>query len=483
MFRQKNCLSQFVFSLCLLSVYISGCIILANYCGLSWSDVPISLFLINAFPFWLKVVALFSVFCGVLLIYFIPGVFIVRNMFTNITDRIEFCAKGFLFNYFYYYSLSTIFKLASGHSFTREAMIALMIIAILINLALGLYRKRADILNYAPFEKNNSNDKLFMIIYFVLILCLIYICRNKIFYYGFFDENEGLRQLWAAFSVKQQILPTIYNERFTLLAGFPFAPSIYLNMFAITLFGENGLAIRIEILIAFTFLGVILRNLIYVMRNERKLKLHQYLPLFLYLIIYFIIIAYRAGYNPPTELAKSNETLFLTLFFTGFYLLFKKGNTDVLLPALFLFLATMIRYNGIFVVFILLFLLNRKKCLFTCCLLWIVSLFMLNIFLLVSAYNFSFFDLIFTQKEGFSTMLKFNKFLDLKFTFGYLKNYFLLTSGLSVFLFLSIKNEYSRAFLITTILYLLLPLFAMYVPAHFFVPILFFPLISYYIWE
>lgn len=482
MHKPKTILPQSLFSLSLLLLYLSGCVILANLANSSWARVSISLFLIEDHVFWVRYIAFLSILSGIALIYFVPGIFIVRNISPKTTDKVEIFAKGFLVNYFFYFGASSLYKLFFGLDFTREIMVVLIVTNISVNLALELY-SRSQGISYWPLEGKNFQNKAFIFLYLSALFLIIYLCKEKIFYYGFFDENEGSRQFWAAYSLRQQVLPTFYNERFTFLAGFPFAPTIYLNSFAIILFGENGLSVRLEVLVAFACLGFILKELIKTMRGRNEFFLYEYLPLFLYLIIYFMIIAYRGGYDPPTEIAKSSETVLITLFFTGFYLLLKNSDDLAILSAVFLFLASMVRYNEIAVAIPLLLLFKYKKCLSAYFVFWFISILLLNLIIIISPYNFSFQDMLFFLKKGFLSSQVSNHPIDLRFAFEYLKKYFLLSAGLSIFFIITIKNKYSRVLLLTSALYLLLPLKAIYIPAHFFAPVLFFPIISYYLWK
>lgn len=482
MFICKSLLKQFLISAALLLLYIVGSVFLASQKGAAWVDVPVSAFLVAPHTFLSQCVAASTIFSGILLIYFVPGIFIVQNLFSHLTDRVEIAVKGFLVNYFLYYSLWLLYMSAFPDPFGRKAMVFLFVVAVIINLIAGLYARRAGASSNKASYLFAIQDKKFFIFYFLVIAILFFLCREKIFYRGFFDENEGLRQFWTAHSVRYQILPTFYNEKHTILAGFPLAPTIYLNMFAIAMFGENGLSARVEILVAFICIGLILRRLIILLRNGDSPKQFEFVPLFMFLAIYFLIISYRGGYDPPTEIAKSVETPMMALFLAGFFFLLKKDVGDAM-PAVMFTLASSVRAHIMLVILFLLIFLKRKRCLLWFLLFSSGAWLILSFITIMAPGQYSFVGMVSSVRGAFISGSTCDQPASLGFFLRVLEHYFVLTAGLSVFFIFTWRNSYGRMFLFTSVFFLLLPLKAIYVPAHFFVPIIFFPLLNYYLWN
>lgn len=474
----KTKLKYFFLSCAFLIVYFVGIINLSRVKGIPWRIVPAFWVEIIYSSPWIKFISAITIFAGTMLIYFIPGVFIAKCFSREYTDTVEIYASGFLINYFLYYFASTLYKLVYHQALSREVLVTLIAISILITGVFFFFTHNKTTRKNSKYKLPLSNNAQFTIFYVISLIIIFLICWKKVFITIF--NGDGVEQFWLAHSVKSKILPTSYREFFSLVPQFPLAPSIYLNMFALVLFGEAEFIIRLQVLVAFVCLGFIIKGLIEEITANKKLTLFEYLPLFLYLMIFFIVISYRAGYDEPTDLAKSSETLQLAFFLSGFYLLIhSNGKKDVLSAVLFI-LAAMIRYNGLIMIafFLSLFsiLLKRYKC-FLVFLLGLVFMALLLVMLLnCSPYTFR--DVV----EAIIYEKDFYPGLNLKYFLSYLKNYFVFTAGLSIFYFLGLKNKYILLMLLTSLFYLLLPFRVGYVPAHFFVPVFIFPLLSYYLY-
>lgn len=473
--KQKYLLISLATSVC----YLSGMAILSRLQGLPWDTAPAFWVGIVGFPYWVKVLSAITILAGTASIYFIPGVFVAKHFSRSDESLIEVFLKGFLLNYFFYYFLSTLYKAISGQEFSRGPFLILMGAGILITGLLFLFTAPKAEARGKNLTGKVASNKGFLVFYVIFLACIFYAFREKIFLAHF--DGDGAEQYWLAHSVKSGILPTGYRSLITLIPQFVFAPSIYLNAFALTLFGRAEFIIKIEILVAFIWIGFVLRGLIGEFRGDKKFGIKESAPLFLYLLTFFCIIAFRAGYWSPTDLAKSNETLLLAFFLSGFYLLSKPEKNNDILAAIFFVLAAMIRYNGFFMItfFLTVFsiLFKRYKCF-----LWylagvVLAVLALDLLLIPSAFKFK--DMLLellSDADG----LRAEKF-SFQFMLAYLKNYFIFTAGLSVFLILNLKNRYVLLMSLTTLFFLIGPSWSDCLPAHFFVPIIMFPLLSYYL--
>lgn len=449
--------------------------------GLPWETAPVFWVKIVDFPIWTKMLSAVTLVAGTALIYFIPGIFIAKHFSRSDEKAVAIFLKGFLLNYFFYYLFSTLYKAIFALEFSRGPFLVLMGAGIFIAGLLFLFTtQKAEARKDPPSEKVASS-KGFLIFYMIFLACIFYAFREKIFLAHF--DGDGAEQYWLAHSVKSGILPTGYRSLITLIPQFVFAPSIYLNMFALNLFGNAEFIIKIEILMAYAWLGIILKRIIEELCPSKKFGVVELIPLFLYLLMFFVIVSYRAGYWSPTDLAKSSETLQLAIFLSGFYLLITKKKEKEFLAAVLFVLAAMIRYNGFLMTTFFLagfsILFKRYKCF-----LWYLAgvglvILALNLLLIPSAYKFK--DML-HDFLGDIVGLRAGRF-ESGFMLAYLKNYFILTAGLSIFLVLSLKNRFVLLMALTTLLYLLLPFRSDAVPAHFFVPICMFPLVSYYLWR
>jgi len=480
--KQEDIFLEIYFSLVLLLVYLVGLTVLSIISGTGFLNVSLSSFILESKPLWTKFLAFVSIASGTALIYFMPGISISRLIFPKDSDVIIIFAKGFLINFFFFFTFSFIYKLMFGLIFSREIMLFLVVIFIFISFSI-LFIKRNSSISSCNIRIQIAKDKVFFFWYSLMILLIFFLFKEKIFYPGFFDETEGLKHFYAAYSLRNEILPTFYNEKFTLHAGFSFSPGIYINMFALNLFGIDGFVIRLQIVTAFIWMGIVLKYIIDLIMNKAKLVAnYEYFPLLLYLFLYFIIISYRAGYDPPTDLAKSAETVLLAIFFTAFYILLKDDNRFMIAAILFSF-ASMVRFNAIPVTILMLVLFKFWKCLLLYCIFWVLAIIGLHILLIFIPGEFGFIDMLYFLKADMLSSQVHNQQFSFIFTLGYLRNYFIMTAGLSIFLILGIRNKYVRIFAITTVLYLLMPLKSIYLPAHYFAPIFFFPIIGFYLWK
>jgi hypothetical protein len=468
-------------SAAVLIVYLLGVADLSRLQEVPWSTTPVFWIGISECPLWAKLVSAITLITGTALIYFIPGIFVAKHFSAADEDPIGIFLKGFLLNYFFYYVSSTLYKAITHQVFSRESMVILIGTWILIaGAVLFLTRARASCAERASGGIVPDRKDL-VIFYIILFAGIFFIFREKIFFAHF--EGDAAEQYWLAHSLRSYILPTSFRASVELIPQFPFAPSLYLNLFALTLFGNAEFIIKIEILMAYMGLGFILKGLIEEIRGDRKLGLTEWVPLFLYLLIFFIIVAYRAGYGAPTDLAKSNETLQSMLFFSGFFLLAKRAKPQAMSAAIFFVLASMIRYNGLFAImlFLIIFSILFKR---YQCLLWYLAglalvILLLNLLLIPSSYKFQ--NMVHDALSDTKTLR--NLGVDWHFIVAYLKNYFIFTAGLSLFFILKLKNRYVLSMFLVSLVYLILPLRSDCVPAHYFVPILMFPLISYYVWK
>ncbi|MEI7752600.1 MAG: hypothetical protein WCJ71_11015, partial [Candidatus Omnitrophota bacterium] len=286
---------------------------------------------------------------------------------------------------------------------------------------------------------SSSREIKFLFLYAVVLAGVFTLSHGKILFSHFGGDGDGAEQYWLAHSLKTQVLPTIYGADFTIVPQFVFAPSVFLNMFALTLFGDAEFTIRIGTIVAYIGLGFILKGLIEKTRGNQKLSAIEFIPLLLYLVLFFIIIAFRAAYISPTDLAKSNETLQLAFFLAGFYLL--AGSRKDYLAATFFVLAAMIRYNGCFMITFFLIgfsvLFGRYKCLLLYMAGAVLSVLALNLMLIPSAFKFP--DAVrdfWRDIEG----LRVEKF-DLQFLLAYLQRYFICTAGFCIFFISCFKNR------------------------------------------
>jgi hypothetical protein len=344
-------------------------------------------------------------------------------------------------------------------------------------LARPFFSKRQKVIPAVSPPKTKS--KSFAVLYAVFLISVLYVFREKLFFA--FLNGDGAEQYWLAHSLKTGVLPTGYRSPLTMIPQFPFAPSTHLNMFAMVLFGNAEFTARLSVFIAFAALGPVLKALAEGARNGQKLTIKEFAPLFLYLFLFFTIVAFRADYVPPVDLTKSSETLLLLFFLCGFYLLIRREKKQDGLAAVFFVLAAMIRYNGFFMITAFLFgfslLFKRWKCFFVygTGVIFVVSTLYLS--LLFSSYGLKemlqelLSDIRGLREETFSP----------RFFLAYLKNYFIFTGGLSIFLIAGLKNRYVLLMFLVTVLILILPTWSDVVPAHYFVPVFMFPLLSFYV--
>lgn len=474
----NSLLKNFIYSFSLLGVYLFGIFILAHARGVSLYAAPAFWVEIVNNPLWMKSLSFITIIAGTLLIYFIPGIFIARYFGRRDEAAIEIYAKGFLVNYSFYYLTSTFYKLFFQQEFSRNAMIVLTAVFSLITLLIPLVIKKGERVSISL----PSEDRRFAVSYLLISLVVFFVCWKSILIAHFGGDGDGVEQFWAAYSVKSMILPTTFREPFTLVPQFSFAPSVYLNMFALTLFGNAEFIIKIQILAAFLCLGFILKSLIEEISGDKKLNLLEFAPLFLYLVMFFMLICFRAAYQPPTDLAKSNEVLQLALFLFGFYLLIKRNSEGYILPAVFFILAAMVRHNGLVMItlFLILFAVLFKR--YRCLVAYFAGIFFLLILLSIILYSssFGFLDMIRFLFDDLKGLRQTTESFSLTFVLSYLWNYMVFTAGLGLFFILGLKNRYVKIMFLTTLAYLILPVKSIRVPVHFFTPIIIFPLLAYY---
>ncbi len=469
---------NFLFSFSLWVFYIGAVEALSLSQGLPWGTVPAFWVGIVHSPPWIKALSAATVTAGTLMIYFVPGVFVAHRFRKPGESVLEISFKGFLINYFYYFFSTTAIKLFTGLEITREIMSALMGLGVLAgwSLAWPSFSRPRTLVSTASPKKSGS--KSFAILYAVFLVSVLYVFREKLFFALF--NGDGAEQYWLAHSLKTGVLPTGYRTPLTMIPQFPFAPSVHLNMFAMVLLGNAEFIARLSIFMAFAALGPVLKASAEEIGNGQKLGIKESIPVFLYLLLFFTIVAFRADYIPPVDLTKSSETMLLLFFLCGFYLLVKRGKHRNGLAAAFFVLAAMIRYNGLFMITVFLFgfslLFKRWKCF-----LWYLAgvffvILTLHLSLLFSSYGLGEMlreflgDIRGLREETFSA----------KFLLAYLKNYFIFTAGLSVFLITGLKNRYVLLMFLVTLLILILPTGSDVVPAHYFVPVLMFPILSFY---
>jgi hypothetical protein len=465
-----------LFSYASLFIYVLGIITLASLTKTSWRITPVFWPEITNLPVWIWFISAITIISGTMLIYFVPGIFTARYCSRTNDDIVEVCAKGFLINYFLFYLTSTLYKLIFHQELSRLTMIILIGIAISIMGVIFLAHEKRACIKAEKISMPKFNDSRFLILYLTILIGIFIIFRQQIFFSLF--NGDGVEQFWLARSLKSKIIPTSFREPYTMIPQFPFAPSVFLNTFALMLFGNSEFIVRLEVLVAYVCLGIIVKKLIEVAFNKKKVFLFDHLPLFLYLIIFFVVISKYGGNNPPADLAKSSETLQLTLFFVGFYLLIK--NEDIL-AAIFLILSSMIRSYGLLMIIFFLFLFSilfrRYRCLLVFLTGWFLCVFLLKIILLHSNYNLGDMTqaLLADIKDMYSESFNLNAF------FLYLRNYFILTSGLIIFFIGGLINRYILLVFLTSLFYFFLGIKLEYVPAHFFIPIFIFPLLAYYL--
>jgi len=483
MMKYDRILKYYIFSWASLLIYISGLAILSYIQNTPYSSLAVFWIEILYSPAWIKVISALTIFAGTMLIYFFPGAVIARQFSPEDSDLVDIFSRGFLINYFVYYLSIIVYKVISGNMITRGAFISLVAGFLLISGVIVLTKKSKATGQINQQGAGGFRVSKFTVFYVILILIIFLLFWKKIFIAPF--TSDGAEQFWLAQSLKSEVLPTFYrimpdlSTPATLIPQFPFSPSLYLNTFALLLFGDSEFIMRLEVLLAFICLGFLLKALLVKIRKPR-IQAFEYLPLFLYLFIFFIIIAYRSFYHLPTGLAKSNETLQLAMFLAGLYFLIR---SRYLYCAIFLILASMIRYNGFLMILVFLVTYSFLFKTFRPLLIYSLGVFSLlaSLFIVVSFKQYSLPEMWTAFRRDLGGCYYFRN--DLSFLGQYLKNFLFFTAGLSIPMFLYFKNKYIRLFSLVTIIYLFLPVKSHCVPAHFFVPILLFPIIGFYLYD
>ena len=475
-------LKYFVISGFFLTLYLLGVLGFSFLQGTSWDNALVFWVDIVCFPLWVKILSGCTVITGTALIYFLPGVFIVKAFSDGNEASIELWMKGFLVNYGFYYLASTLYKAVFHLEFSRIQMVELMACSILGMGVMFCLTKTKNSLQQEKLSAGSVSDIKFTVYYLLFISIAFLIVYNKILFYQF--TGDGAEQYWLAHSVKSELLPTSYRSQFTLIPQFAFAPSVYLNMFALILFGNSEFSIRIVVLVAYISIGFILRKIIEEMRKDRKLSMIEFIPMFLYLFIFLLVLAYRANYRPSTDIAKGDEALELAFFFSGFYLLSQEKRNKDGLAAVFFVLAAMIRYNGLFMItaFIAVFSILFKR--FKCLMYYLSGLILLVVLMAVLQIPLAFSCKTMLDEvlnDIIRSRVSAAHGLDLVFVSDYLKRYFILTAGLSLFYIFTFRNKYVTLMGITSVLYFIFPSGTNFLPVHFFAPIIMFPLLSYYV--
>ena len=470
--------THFLISLLIFGAYLIGISILSYVKATPWQSTPAFWIGIVRFPLVIKFISGLTIIAGTVLIYFVPGVFIYKYFASKHANMTEVFFKGFLINYLFYFFASFIYKLFFPFEITRQTMlIFICALIILLQVAASFYKDNSKI-DLSSFHM----DFRFLLFYVIFLFSIFYFCRKPILFNLF--SGDGVEQYWSAFSAKIYLLPTAFRESFTLIPQFSFSPSVYLNMFALLLFGSSEFVLRIEVLFAFIALGLILKNLIMELSCIKNFSLSEYLIFFLYLAVYFILIAYRADNETPSDLSSIHEPLQLMLLISGFYLLVGRKKQDIL-AAIFFVLAGMIRYSGLLMIsiFIIIFSILFKR--YKCILFYFLGLSIVFtlLIIIVIAVNFSS-DIHYVFRNVWEEYGRRNTTFapGLRYTLEYLKNYFIFTSGLSLF-FIGFKNKYILLMFLTTVLYLIVPLKSICIPADYYVPLFMFPLLCYYLWK
>lgn len=424
--------------------------------------------------------SLITILAGTTLIYFIPGVLIADYVRRKDESGVEVFVKGLLLNYLYYYVGTALVKAYWGHGVTRQSMIALMGIAGLLTGLVILLSNKKNLAKGSKIVELLSRHRLFVFMYVAVVVILFCLFRQKIFLNIFGSSGDEAEQYWLAFSLKSALLPTNFEEPCTLVTQFPFAPSLYLNMYSLVLFGKAELAIRIQVLVAFLCLGFIIKGIIARNQNSAGNIPFRWIPAILSLITYFVIICFRADYTAPTGLGKSSETLFLLLFLCGFHLLVTENKA--FLPAVLFLLASMIRYNAaiLTVFFLAVFpvIFRRYRCFMLFLLGWILSILVLYFAREHSSYTLDQMFIQLLRDLGLEDIGCIRS--DLVFFLRCLGRYCILTAGLPLFYVLGLKDRKCVVMLVTSVFYLFLTAKMGCVPAHFFGPIFMFPLLAFY---
>ena len=465
-----------------LAVYIIGIRALAALRVASWIDVPVYWVGMAGYPAWTAPLSLVTVAAGTMLIYFIPGVFIAKYIWNNSDAPAGLWAKGFLINYFFYFVSSSCYKVLYSRPFSREAMLILM--AALAGIAMMTFffsKIRSGLLaDEAPPRDRDERD--FTAVYVGTVLILLILSWKSFLIAHFGGDGDGVEQFWAAESVKSMMLPTSYRELYTIIPQFSFAPSVYLNMFALTLFGQAEFILKIQIITAFICIGFILKELVITLSGEGRLALKGAAPMILYMAIFFLVLCYRTAYLTPTDIAKGNETLQILLFLCGFYILARYDGERYILPAVYFLLAAMVRHNGLIMITVFLgfysLLFRRYRCLAA----YLIggAALILAVVLMLRGSQFGFTDMVRVLLEDMRGLRQTTENASFPFVSQYIGHYVVLTAGMAAFLVLGIRNKYVLVMFLTTAIYFLQPIRSIRVPAHFYIPVFFFPVVAYY---
>jgi hypothetical protein len=442
----KEIIRYNIFCFTSLSIYLVACYVLSKVSQQSFLGAPIYWIGIFDNPFH-SIISGFAILTGISLIYLIPGIFIVYY-FSKKEDSLTLIAiKGFLCNYFIYFLVLLFVKLGFGIAIDRKIFLTVILIFIVFGNIMFIFNRDRIINISTPFYRR-IDYKLFFL-YSVFIIFVFFISWKKIFISVF--SFDGLEQYWLAHSLKDFILPSSYGGvEFSLIPQFSFSPSVYLNLFSLLLFGDTEFVMRISIIVAYVCIAVLLKKFIERVRDNERISLIQWLPLCLYLTMYFLLIAFRADYEWVVDLAKSNETVQAAIFLSGIYILFISKHNKYILSGILFVLASMIRYNGFLAIsfFIIIYsaVFRKFKCLFVYSIGCLIVVLVAYVFLIGKVCLFS--EMVYAiyqnQKENF--LLSF----DYIFLFRYLWNYIVFTGGAFVFLFLGLRNKYTLIMLFSS---------------------------------
>ena len=171
-------MKRFLVVLAIFVSYLLGVSILSQVTGETWNNTNVFWNDIRAYPLWVNMISMITISMGTLLIYFVPGIFIVQSA-VNRNDALELFAKGFLCNYFFYFFVTTILKVAFHLPITKGLMtIIIGIYALLAGLLMHLKNKYRE--QELTFGLKDLKDKRFIVLFFAVLCILFFDYREKI---------------------------------------------------------------------------------------------------------------------------------------------------------------------------------------------------------------------------------------------------------------------------------------------------------------
>jgi hypothetical protein len=339
-------------------IYISSIFALANLTDEAWSKASLFQPDFNYPPLVRFLIQPLLVATSGLIVFLFPAFFFLLPYRQRFKSGLEFILVVFPINIVILALAVSLYKAVAAQSLTRTSffLISVFLTAVAILYA-QVFGKRRSV---GPVIESHLRIRL--LIGLLLIVALLFIFKDKVFLEDF--NGDGVESFQVMRSLKTHLLPywdfEINGKRGTYV-GNPSLVDPLPPLFLTLLLGETAGAARFAF---FIYLLCIYRSFLAIAnfreeaggrKSARGANFFVILPIGLFLVLFTLIMSFRAGWHPIfTDILGTLRVVLFTLFLncTIYFLLTRRS----VLFVFFAFLMCLVLYTGpLFLLFLLIF--------------------------------------------------------------------------------------------------------------------------------